>query len=332
MNGWALLFQMNLLIVFMSVGMLWVAMVFITTLKDYYFITWSFFAGALITLPSGIFLGKLFGLSGYMMAFSIGQFTIFLGLTLRIFSEFPSERALNFDFLAYLKRYPMLVGIGIFYNLGIWIDKFLFWISHHGQQIDSFLYASFIYDLPMFLAYITIIPAYSIFIVRTETEFYPRYQNYYATVTGKKSMRQIMAVKAEMISNTIGQIWFTIRVQGLVSIVVLLSAPHIMGYLKMDWFQMVVFRLGTLGAFLQALIGILFIFLLYFDFRKECFIVTFLFFMSNMIFTYISLQVGFPYLGMGYLGASALTLFVGVWILDYKIQNLEYLTFMKQPI
>ncbi|MFS9669432.1 exopolysaccharide Pel transporter PelG, partial [Klebsiella pneumoniae] len=72
--------------------------------------------------------------------------------------------------------YPSLMLIGLLYNLGIWLDKFMFWYAPGtGQQVFGPLNASVIYDIPVFLAYLGIIPGMAVFLVRIETDFVEYY-------------------------------------------------------------------------------------------------------------------------------------------------------------
>ncbi|MFX5494607.1 exopolysaccharide Pel transporter PelG, partial [Acinetobacter baumannii] len=65
-----------------------------------------------------------------------------------------------------------LLLTGLCYNLGIWIDKFIFWFNPSTSDLGiGPLRASILYDLPIFLAYLSIIPGMAVFLVRIETDF-----------------------------------------------------------------------------------------------------------------------------------------------------------------
>ncbi|MGC8001539.1 exopolysaccharide Pel transporter PelG, partial [Salmonella enterica] len=69
-----------------------------------------------------------------------------------------------------------LMAIGLLYNTAIWIDKAMFWYTPEtSQAIIGPLRASVIYDLPVFLAYLSIIPGMAIFLLRMETDFVEDY-------------------------------------------------------------------------------------------------------------------------------------------------------------
>ena len=61
-----------------------------------------------------------------------------------------------------------LVWVGFFYNFGLWLDKFMFWFYlPTSQPIIGPLRASLIYDIPVFLAYLSIIPGMAVFLVKS---------------------------------------------------------------------------------------------------------------------------------------------------------------------
>jgi polysaccharide biosynthesis protein PelG len=50
--------------------------------------------------------------------------------------------------------------------VGLWIDKVFFWYSEStGHQVIGPLHASVVYDFPIFLAYLSIIPGMAVFLV-----------------------------------------------------------------------------------------------------------------------------------------------------------------------
>ena len=93
-----------------------------------------------------------------------------------------------------------LVAIGLLYNLGIWIDKFMFWYAPStGQPVIGPLHASIIYDIPVFLAYLAIIPGMAGFLVRIETDFVEYYDAFYNAVRGGSSLEHIEDMRNTMV-------------------------------------------------------------------------------------------------------------------------------------
>jgi uncharacterized membrane protein len=93
-----------------------------------------------------------------------------------------------------------------------------------------------------------------------------------------------------------------------------------------------VFRVAVIGAFFHGGLLILLILILYFDFRGSGVFLSLLFLGSNTVLTLITLRLGPSFYGFGYLGACIITLAAGLLIFNNRIKNLEYLTFMRQPV
>jgi uncharacterized membrane protein len=56
------------------------------------------------------------------------------------------------------------------------------------------------------------------------------------------------------------------------------------------------------------------------------------FLITNLGFTILTILGGFEFYGYGFLGASIVSAAVSLALLVNRFRNLEYLTFMRQPI
>lgn len=105
---------------------------------------------------------RAWGLEGLLGGFVLGHYVLLAGMWLLVVKEFsPARRLVAFDFLQRDKLYPSLIAIGFLYNLGIWADKFMF-VPPTSDEIIGSLRASLIYDLPVFLSYLSIIPGMAV--------------------------------------------------------------------------------------------------------------------------------------------------------------------------
>ena len=68
----------------------------------------------------------------------------------------------------------------------------------------------------------------------------------------------------------------------------------------------------------------------YLDKRRIVLVLNGLFVGLNITFTYVTLQLGAPFYGYGFALALLFTVMVGFYLLDYKLDRLEYETFMLQ--
>ena len=331
-TDWSLAFALHALILYLAVSFTWIAMIFVSTVKDFFSISLAFVAGGVVSIAGGYYLSETRGAEGYMVGYTAGQVLIFLVLTLRLAVEFRSRLSISFDFLRYLKLYPTLTLIGFLYNLAIWIDKFVFWFSPVGEHVDAFLYSCNLYDVPMYLAYLTIVPAMSLFLIRIETSFYQHYKNFYGAIVGKRSWGAIRNQKQAMVDSIKLSIVRLLKIQGSISLLAILAVPYVLDLLRLNWLLLNILRIGILGAFLHALLLVLCVVLLYFEFRLETLVLTAMFFLLNLVFALFTLSLGISFYGYGYFMASFLVLLTGIAVMDYKIRNLEYITFVTQPV
>jgi uncharacterized membrane protein len=316
----------------MAVSFIWVAMIFVSMVKDFRSISLAYILGGVISVMGSKWMGEARGLDGFMMGYAAGQVFIFLFLSMRVAVEFPTTRGVSFEFVRYFRTYPSLVLIGFLYNLAIWVDKFIFWFSPIGEHVDAFLYTCYLYDVPMYLAYLTVVPAMALFLIRIETSFYQYYKDYYGAVVGKKGLKVIKQQKADMVDSMKLSISRLMKVQGTLSLLALLAVPYLIKPLGLNWLHLSVLRIGILGAFVHVMFLLLSIGLLYFEFRTETLIITALFLVCNALGTYGMFALGLAYYGYGYFFACMISLLAGAIILDNRIRNLEYITFVMQPV
>lgn len=67
-SDWSFTYASHALILYLAVSFTWVAMIFITTVKDFFSVSMAFVIGGLISLVAGYFLGQARGIEGYMAA------------------------------------------------------------------------------------------------------------------------------------------------------------------------------------------------------------------------------------------------------------------------
>jgi len=321
-----LLLSLNTYILGQLVVCIWIAMIYLSCLHRVKSILMSFIFGTLIGTLASIQLGELWGLNGYMLGFSLGQAFIFLFLSVEIFKEYPSKRYISFSFLSYIKKYPSLLFIGLFYNLGIWIDKLLVWNSEFSISISPWMNISPIYDAPLFFAYLTVIPSYTYFMIFTETELFINIRHYYKTFMNHADLDSVIQLKYKAFDTVQNSILRLIKYQGLFTFTVLIFSSEFISFLYLELAGLAIFRIGVLAAFIHTLVLILLILLLYFEFKGLAALLCFTFFILNALFTSITLQLGVQFLGIGYLLAGIISLVTGLLSFANALNWLEYHT------
>jgi len=83
---------------------------------------------------------------------------------------------------AFSSANPDLIAAGLLYNAAIAVDRIAFWVAPPGRSIAGWFHAS-LYDTPIFLCYLSVVPSLAIFLVSVETDFYDRYREYYGVAT-----------------------------------------------------------------------------------------------------------------------------------------------------
>ena len=321
-----------LLSLYFFVSGIWIAMIFLSAAQNYLSIVAAYFVGGLFGLLFAFFLGKRNALEGFLEGYCIGQGILFFGLVFRIFAEFGFQKFHDFGFFFYVRRYPYLLAIGILYYIGIWIDKFCFWFSPQGQSIVGKIFVFMDYDTPMFLAFLSIVPSMAFFLVQMETSFVKVYQAYYQSIRDREGLRVIELRKNRIIENLSDHFQKYILFQGILSGLIIIFIYQIADAFYLNPLQIGIFRIGILGAFLlMGFLMVLNIFF-YFDFQKEAFWITLTFFLCNTLFTLTTLRIGLPAYGFGFTAACFVALFSGFLVLDHKLKNLSYWTFMCQPV
>ncbi len=326
------LYKATAFVLFIIIGCVWQLMTFLSAVKNYKIVLYAFVIGLGLGFALALYLGDKFGLPGFLHGYAIGQMVLFFILLSRIFIEFRSSARPDFDMLVYFKKMPQLVITGLCYNLGIWVDKIVFWFSPEGAQIHSFLYAFTDYDGANFVAYLTVIPSYTYFFVKVETEFFSRIRYYFQAILSKASLKKIHETK-ESISVTVKESLIgLIKIQGVVTLVCLLFSNELASLFGLPPLGALILEKALVAVFLQMLLLTLMIFMMYFDIKPQLVLVALVFVSSNIGLTLVTLKLGYFFYGYGYLFACLLAVICSYVLLNRHVYDLEYRTFASQPL
>jgi uncharacterized membrane protein len=222
-----------------------------------------------------------------------------------------------------------LIWTGFFFNLGVWIDKYIFWYTPStGTSVIGPFNASLIYDLPIFLAYLSIIPGMAVFLVRMETDFVEYYQKFYDAVREGGTLDYIKEMRDEMVSTARQGIFEIIKIQSMAILVIFVAAPALLNFFGISQYYISLLYVDLVGAGLQVVfLGILNI-LFYLDKRIMAMVLTGLFAGLNLVFTLLSVYLGASWYGYGFAVSLLVCVIIGMYWLDRKMSILEYETFM----
>lgn len=309
---------------------IWLATIFLSGMKQYKTIVALFGLGYGVSVTGALLLRGL-DMEGLLLGFVVGQFVLLAGLLVMVLRTLPTERLIAFEFLQPGAMFPALVWVGLFYNLGVWADKLVFWAAPEvSQGIIGPLRASIIYDMPSFLAYLAIIPGMAVFLVRIETDFVEYYERFYDAVREGGSLGNIQRLRDEMVFTIRQGLYEILKIQGITVLLVILAAPTVLDWLGISHLYLPLLYLHVVAASLQVvLLGLLNIFF-YLDRRRVVLGLTALLLVLNVGLSVVTLKLGASFYGYGVALAMMITVFVAMLALESKLHKLEYETFMLQ--
>jgi uncharacterized membrane protein len=312
------------------IGFIWIATIFISALKDYKSVAIIFGAGMLVAGTSCLLLGSPYGAAGMIHGFNIGLALIFFALIARILSEYQFDIIRPLDLIFRFKPYWVLAMSGLTYNAAIWVDKWLMWFLEPGAEVvGDVLFTLPFYDSAMFLAYLITIPATALFFVSVETEFFERYQRFYSSFAAHATLTKIKEYQQAITDFVYFSFRKTTIFVGCLAILAAISASAWFDNFGIPYQQIGVYRLGTIGAAFHILFLFALIFLSYFDQRKVVLGLNILFLITNALFTFVSLKLGFKYYGFGYTSATALCFLMSFILLAHRLKWLLYQAFVS---
>lgn len=191
------------------------------------------------------------------------------------------------------------------------------------------LRASLIYDTPMLIAYLTIIPGMAIFLFYVETDFMTYYQKYFTGILYGDTLSDILEMRYFMIAAAKRGIYALLKIQGFTAFLVMGMAPIILSTLNISPHYEPLLNIDVVGAaMLVTFIAFMNVFS-YLDKRYRVLNLTFIFLSLNIIFTFITLKLGVFFFGYGFAGSLLVVNVLSFFMLDRDFNQLEYEVFSK---
>lgn len=325
-----LIYRLLMLTGFVLLSNIWVATIFLSGLKQYKQIVFLYALGYGVTVVASLSLQPL-GLEGLLLGFVLGHGVMLLGMVVLIVRSFPAPTFIAFDFARPGAMFGSLMLVGFLYNFGVWLDKILFWFwPTTGQPVIGPLHASVIYDLPIFLAYLSILPGMAVFLVRMETDFVEYYQQFYAAVRGGSTLGRLEDLRNDMVYTIRRGLFEIIKIQTIAVLAVFVAGPALLRWMGIPQLYLPLLYIDVVAAGLQVvLLGLMNVFF-YLDKRAIVLGLVAMFALLNGLLTWATLHLGAAWFGYGFALAVFITVFVAFQVLDRKLETLEYETFMLQ--
>jgi uncharacterized membrane protein len=324
-------------ILFTLLSASWIGMCFVNVLKNYRFVAFSYFAGNLLAMVLGFYLIKNpidfpenFLATNLIFAYTMGILLTFLLLSYYLLSAFKEREGTEFGFLKYLKGYSSLFFMGLFYILGIWVHLFIVWTKGEHYIIAETFTASPFYEVALFYAFFITIPSMVYFVVFLETKFFPDYKTYYAHISYKGTLEDIDKSLATMMDVLKREMFYCMEMQFFISISLALLSKLIFENFGLDLYLLDLFRISLFSAFCAVFISMIITIFLYFDARIQALMVSFVFFITDLLFSLYFVKLGNEYTGVGFFLSSFITLLFANILLDKLFKNISYTTFYRQ--
>lgn len=315
------------------VSFIWVALTFCGAVRDYRGVTVSFLVGLAVALVGAVAMALMGGRSTSMaFAFAAGLTATFIGLTSRVFATFPhpvTDPEIGLRLIARGLRKYWRISVGALIGAtAVWIDKWVFWLSPIGEAVDVGLLHAPIYDSTMFIASLAIIPALASFVVKLETGFFERYQQYFATIGTHGTLDQIEVARRRMASYTMDSLALITITLIAIAGILMLTAPIIVEALGLQFRQIAILRYGALGSVFQFVFIASVSLLLFFDRRRTYLAAQVLYLALNAGLSMLSLWLGEDYYGTGFFAAALISAVVAFRLADLTFERLNFLTFI----
>jgi uncharacterized membrane protein len=316
---------------FVYVCLIFVASNYLSVLLHFRSIVAGFLIGYLASGFAAWYATTHWGVAAGIAGFAAGHLVLFAFLLGCLRRELAGAGipAADWSFLGHFRRYPGLILCGFLYNLGIWVDKILFWhLSAENRTVSGVLHASPEYDLAIYLSLLSIVPGLTVFFLRLETDFADRFnQFFYATNRGGRLV-DIVAAKERMIDSLRSGFIHLLSTQAIVTLSLLIYAGHIGSWLGIGAIQEGIFRVTLIGAFLLMLFLALMTILFYLDDRKGALLACIVFVSANAGLSLATVLANEAWYGFGFVVAAGAAMFITAWRVNARIARFEYHVFL----
>ena len=321
---------------FCELTAVWLAMNYLTAVKDYKGILASFAAAVITAFLTGGVLSFLLGPSveALMTGVYCGYGVMLVWDIRLLFQYFPRGTVSRFYFLRWFDEYRSLAFTGLFTNLGLFTHLVILWFSPVGIQVEGLFYGAPVHDVPALLAFLTILLTTINFVASVEVRFYPRYYTYYSLFNGKGSIKDIRQAEEEMLTVLEHELLYTARKQLYATGLVIAVSGLVLKALPLGFNDTMegYFRILSVGYGIYAIGNTILLILLYFTDYKGAFIASAGFAAVTTLGTLVSLTFPIEYYGFMFAVGAAVFFLIAWFRLNWFTGKLPYHILSTQPI
>ena len=300
-------------------------MTYVSALKQYKEVTFSYFTGLLLAallymvcaylLKWPVILSAYFGLAW-------GYFLVVLLLVFWCVKAFGKPDIHYFAFLRYFIKFPKLTISGFCYMLGFYIATIIYWeFSDMREQVSIFRTAP-AYDLAMFMAIAVNMSALVIFMVKVETAFFEKYVVYLSALN-QGSYDRIEKERENMNHIIHYQLFFVYEVQLIITVVLICLANVFFPYLNISSQVLNMFMILSMGLYTVFCMYFTVIFLYYFEDHTGACIGPCVFLFVTTVLALIACIFGKPLYTLPLLAGGLCGWILSFWRLRYRLAHLN---------
>lgn len=242
-------------------------MTYVSALKQYKEVTFSYFLGMLFAAGLYVFavyVMELHVVAAAYLALAGGYFLLVLLLAFWCVRAFGEPEGSYFVFLRYFVRYPKLLASGGCYMLGFYVATVIYWFFSDMRECVSIFWTAPSYDLAMFLAIIANMSSLVIFVVRVETAFFDKYVAYLSALNN--GSYDLIEKERESMGNVLRyQLFFVYEVQLIITVVLICLANVFFPYLNISVQVLNMFMVLSMGLYTVFCMYFTVVFLYYFE-------------------------------------------------------------------
>ena len=315
---------------FCSLSILWMVMIFITIFKHYAIINYSFMLGMAVS----VLLIKYYlhtDLESLVNGFNGGVLLTISILVAKLKYDFKFTNYFDFSFLKDKKYYLFFLS-GLFLYLALWTDKFMYWASNYGIEVEKGFYFFPQYDFIIFISYLVIIPVSAYLTVYLNDVFNKEQKTYFKAIENKKSLATINNFARNLQDSFYRAIFKVTLFQFIISLLFVFSVQYFFDKFNINVESIPMLRIVVFAITIQMILMAIIQFLYYFDFQKEIFFIALCYFILNTTISYFMVNLSYDYVGYSFFISALITLFIAFIISSYKMERINFYMIARNEV
>ncbi len=328
----SVVFNLSVIILFILLSLNWQLLLFLSISPRFLLIAACYFLAIIGVLLLGITVNLFAGAIGLINIMNLGIGALFFILWYLVSEKIKISYTINFNFYSFIKQKPYYLIFGLIVVFGVFIDKIVFWSSDLSKVYSNVFISFSAYETSVAMAFLTALPPIIYFVVNVEKKIHDKSKKLYESISLGARLKVIENNKRELMEYILKAFFNILKIQVTTVFSVTYLATQIFTLFKLPLENVILFRTALWGVACFVLFSFIVTILLHWDFQKSAFLLCLLFFITNLITSYLVLQFDQKYATYGFSFTCLIALLVALIILAYIIKNLIYIVFINPPI